>query len=1360
VFFIRSLVMLFALSIPSAFAAHDWDWIGAESTQWSVKNNWSTASGDATPQAGDTVRLRNAARLPSQQNIPNLVFTKLVIAGDCPAFTISGSPITLNKGGVDVEIGAGAVTLATPVVLADQQLWTVPAGQTLSVTGSISALALTFSVSGLSSANNTIIDNLSSSTTPDFANYLLPGLPVDSTLLPKTWIVSTTGTSMTLPRPGFLTQNIPITVAKAWLLNGGGTLDLSSADGSGMNLPLIVYHGTATFSATTQLKAGVVLDQTGELQLTPGSGTVSLAKPIVSLSALVAGDTAAANATIRVSTGDVLLVPSMPGTGLGIVNSGQPGTVPNVFRITGGGRVEFAAPAVQELSAASLRLENGSVDLNALPFFPTPPAGFDPGRIDSFGQSTLAVRANASVATTSNSGSVAQVITPVGALPQKYGFRQLSVQDGVLNLDIGSGALFQTIQSPASGYVFVANGATLNVNGADDTALFRMSRLAGSGFLSQTLNTGRFDMRGGQFYIHEALSGPPYRIFPSQAGFTLALNGGVFNGNFVDALQGHVRFNDSPSGVPRVDNLELTGGGETFWGSGTLEKISVSDLPNGHRSDVLNHFLVFTRSGGSVSVQAGAKLRISAGAVESRGTKNAFANDANTAFVDVENNALFRVMENDIHVGSLSGTVSSAEVDVQSVSLTVVNTADTSYAGRFAGNGPLVKTGSGQLRLAGDSSGFSGSVSVQQGTLRADHAASSTGSGNVSVLAAGILSGSGCVAGPVELAGTLAPGITPFSPGDNTLRTGSLTILSNNSLRFTLIAPGSSQDCELDIVGDVSIAGGNVFIENGGSFELGEYRLMKYSGTLTGDVSQLIVAAMPAGFAGKVVHDAVNKELKLISLAPPVSTITTPPQQTFRAATWPGEFAGSVALTSGQTLDSIEFSLREGSGNYWNGTAFGSAIEQWHAMPFSGTNWLQSFAQELFANDGAYTLRIRATDVFENVENPPAARTFNIDRSAPIVTVNTLSTAAPSPALSGTINEPLATVQVTLQGETKTAVNLGNGTWTLAAGQLTPRPAGVYDVSVQATDPAGNTSADGTINELTITLPDISITSSLSPQTGSASGGTVVTISGTNLNLATAVLFDGLNAAIQATTPTSLTVLTPEHDAGPVTVVVQSLSNTVTLPGAFNYFNPPPGIVSVSPTRVSANGGTVITITGSGFLSGAIVQVQGKNAANVVRVSRTVLRAEVPSNSPGPAAVTVQNPDFQAVSLPNAVIYDLPPQLTSALQLNTSSVLTGVPVQLLFGLLDVEGQPITHNIDWGDGTPRTTNVFHTFDTAGNYIVTLYASDGIGEAAYTLAVTVANNPNNGGGGGTPNPPGEAMIVDSFSAAVRHGCRRVD
>ncbi|NUG13554.1 hemolysin, partial [Acinetobacter seifertii] len=61
-----------------------------------------------------------------------------------------------------------------------------------------------------------------------------------------------------------------------------------------------------------------------------------------------------------------------------------------------------------------------------------------------------------------------------------------------------------------------------------------------------------------------------------------------------------------------------------------------------------------------------------------------------------------------------------------------------------------------------------------------------------------------------------------------------------------------------------------------------------------------------------------------------------------------------------------------------------------------------------------------------------------------------------TPALTGTVTDPTATVVVTVDGVNYPATNNGDGTWTLADNTLPTLTDGPHTITVTATDPAGN----------------------------------------------------------------------------------------------------------------------------------------------------------------------------------------------------------------------------------------------------------------------------------------------------------------
>lgn len=97
--------------------------------------------------------------------------------------------------------------------------------------------------------------------------------------------------------------------------------------------------------------------------------------------------------------------------------------------------------------------------------------------------------------------------------------------------------------------------------------------------------------------------------------------------------------------------------------------------------------------------------------------------------------------------------------------------------------------------------------------------------------------------------------------------------------------------------------------------------------------------------------------------------------------------------------------------------------------------------------------------------------------------------------------------------------------------------------------------------------------------------------------------------------------------------------------------NPPPTVVAVTPNSGHTDADTPVTITGSGFASGATVTFSSASdsvaAGNVVVVNATTITATAPPHPTGAVSVTVTNPDTLTGSRPNAFFYAPPPEASS-----------------------------------------------------------------------------------------------------------------
>ena len=150
----------------------------------------------------------------------------------------------------------------------------------------------------------------------------------------------------------------------------------------------------------------------------------------------------------------------------------------------------------------------------------------------------------------------------------------------------------------------------------------------------------------------------------------------------------------------------------------------------------------------------------------------------------------------------------------------------------------------------------------------------------------------------------------------------------------------------------------------------------------------------------------------------------------------------------------------------------------------------------------------------------------------------------------------------------------------------------------------------------------------VNPPSGLYTLATAVTITGTGFNQGLEVLVDGVTATnITAVSATQITATTP---AGSIGTKVLKITNPdgQYVTGNFTY-NPLPTITGITPASGSGIGGTPVTITGTGFISGVPrVTIGANDATAVARVSDTQLTAVTPANAAsGVKTVTVINSD-------------------------------------------------------------------------------------------------------------------------------------
>jgi len=198
----------------------------------------------------------------------------------------------------------------------------------------------------------------------------------------------------------------------------------------------------------------------------------------------------------------------------------------------------------------------------------------------------------------------------------------------------------------------------------------------------------------------------------------------------------------------------------------------------------------------------------------------------------------------------------------------------------------------------------------------------------------------------------------------------------------------------------------------------------------------------------------------------------------------------------------------------------------------------------------------------------------------------------------------------------------------LAADLATP-------VTVQIT--VFNPPPDGGLSDtrlFTVTNPAPQVTA-LNPATVPAGGAAFnLTVTGSGFTSSSVVRVNGQDRATSFVSSTQLTAAIPSSDvAAPGTIAVSvfnsgpggAASNSVNL----TVGNPPAQITGLSPSSVSAGGAAfALTVTGSGFVQGSVVRVNGQDRAtsfvSTTQLTAAILAADIAAA--GSLSIVVVNP--------------------------------------------------------------------------------------------------------------------------------------
>jgi hypothetical protein len=225
--------------------------------------------------------------------------------------------------------------------------------------------------------------------------------------------------------------------------------------------------------------------------------------------------------------------------------------------------------------------------------------------------------------------------------------------------------------------------------------------------------------------------------------------------------------------------------------------------------------------------------------------------------------------------------------------------------------------------------------------------------------------------------------------------------------------------------------------------------------------------------------------------------------------------------------------------------------------------------------------------------------------------------------------------------------NLSTGATETTSTSFTPGSAlseATHTLYVQERDVAGNWSTSGSFAIQVVTPPAAPTLSTPTRNVGSLSLSWASVSGATSYNLYWSAV------AGVTTSSTKISSVVSVHTHTPLTggttyyyklVAVKSgiesaLSNEVS---ASPYSYAAPTVTAISPNSGSISGGTSVTITGTGFVSGATVSIGGASATGVTFGSATSLTATTPARSSGAQNVVVTNPDGQTGTLSSGFTY-------------------------------------------------------------------------------------------------------------------------
>ena len=220
--------------------------------------------------------------------------------------------------------------------------------------------------------------------------------------------------------------------------------------------------------------------------------------------------------------------------------------------------------------------------------------------------------------------------------------------------------------------------------------------------------------------------------------------------------------------------------------------------------------------------------------------------------------------------GGVTGSLGMGDV-IDDGALVFDRSDDVAIGATISGSGALAQAGSGRLQLDSDSSGFTGSTTVQAGTLVVGTAAGTSAAlgGNVTVQNNATLGGHGRIGGDVTVqsGGHLAPGNsigTLTVDGDFTAAQGSVLDVELGPPGPDMLTAGYGDS--IHVGGNLQLDGATLHVSDAGGMGPGLYNIFAWGGTLAETHGGLVLGTTPAGATMQLQHLLGQKQINLLNI--------------------------------------------------------------------------------------------------------------------------------------------------------------------------------------------------------------------------------------------------------------------------------------------------------------------------------------------------------------------------------------------------------------------------------------------------------------------------------------------------------------